>query len=882
MDKEEKLKKLRDPKFYLETFTKIKGKTPGLAPFILNEAQKDFLNTIRKENRAIVLKARQVGFCLDPETKVLLSDLTWVTLEEAKVGDMVVSVDEFPRGKGARKMVEAVIEAKKEVVEEAFKITFEGGESLIATGPHRFLQRKRGATDTLWRTVEDTKVGDIVRFVVKPWGEPNYEDGWFSGMLDGEGCFAKKSRTGAAITMSQVDGPVFDRMRRYVNSQGIAYRHEVDRRTPGAGSKLGSKDVQKMVIGNLADVFRVLGITRPSRIVRHDWWVGKKLPGNGDSWKRVVSIVSLGKQRMIDLQTSTKTFLAEGFVSHNSTLVSGYLYHRTITNPGMNTALIGYNSDLTTELLDKVKTFWRTTPEALRPKIQYNSKYEISFPVLDSKIIVLPSSENVGRGYTLHNCVSGDTKVFLRDGVQKKIKDILPGEEVVNGNGGFSKVLALSKKVPQNKMYRVGVVQGDPLVATEDHLVLVRGTKEESFKPQWKKVGELSSEDCTAVPYKKPRRGRTHYWLRIRDIQETVPERYVYDLSLEGEPHSFLTGSGVVHNCLLTELAFWDKPEEKMLAIENAVPASGKIIVESTPNGVGNLFYRMWMADNGYEKKAYGWWWHYTEEEVDAIRRRINDPRRFAQEYELEFLASGRSVFDQGILKRMAKDILSVGDAVKMEDGSVHFVKEIQHGLRVYKPPVEGGIYVVGADVAEGVTGGDFSVATIFDRKTGEEVAFFRGYIPPDIFGEKLNLWGRMYGDALMVVESNNHGLTTITALKKLLYPHLYFRPAKFDTISSQWGERLGWKTTKITRTLLIDDLSEAVRNEELVVHSKETISEMTTMIFDNFGNMVPQGGFHDDCVFATGIGLQGFKVLYDKPLEQISYEDYLPKNHSY
>ena len=61
-----------------------------------------------------------------------------------------------------------------------------------------------------------------------------------------------------------------------------------------------------------------------------------------------------------------------------STGVVGYFYHNTITNPGTNTAIIGYNSDLTAELLDKVKTFYRTTPASLKPTIQYNTKYEIS------------------------------------------------------------------------------------------------------------------------------------------------------------------------------------------------------------------------------------------------------------------------------------------------------------------------------------------------------------------------------------------------------------------------------------------------------------------------------------------------------------------------
>ena len=60
-----------------------------------------------------------------------------------------------------------------------------------------------------------------------------------------------------------------------------------------------------------------------------------------------------------------------------STAMVGFFYHSTIMNPGTTTALIGYNTDLTAELLDKVKTFYNTTPPELRPTIQYNSKHEI-------------------------------------------------------------------------------------------------------------------------------------------------------------------------------------------------------------------------------------------------------------------------------------------------------------------------------------------------------------------------------------------------------------------------------------------------------------------------------------------------------------------------
>lgn len=418
-----------------------------------------------------------------------------------------------------------------------------------------------------------------------------------------------------------------------------------------------------------------------------------------------------------------------------STAIVGNLYHRTIMNPGTTTAIIGYNTQLTAELLDKIKTFYRSTPDELKPTIHYDSKWEVSFPRIDSKILVLPSTENVGRGYTLSNC----------------------------------------------------------------HV---------------------------------------------------------------------------------TELQSWENQEEKMITLEAAVPINGKLIVEGTPLGMGNYYHRLWMGDNDYVKKEYGWWCGYSREEIEIIKRRLNNPMKFAQEYGLQFLTSGLAVFDEKKIQEHRKNILKVGDTVK-DDGQVYKVEEID-GWRIYKKPKPDHFYCLGGDVAEGLEGGDYSVGIIWDRTTGEEVAFYRKYIPADTFGKKLNDMGRVYNNALMVVEINNHGLTTITALKNLLYPSFYFRPDKIETMGQSTGDRLGWKTTRVTRPILIDDFDKAFREDVLIIHSKELLDEMTVFVYDKNGDMNSQPGFNNDCIFAGAIGLQGFKILSSTKLEQIDYRNFLPRSYAY
>lgn len=426
-----------------------------------------------------------------------------------------------------------------------------------------------------------------------------------------------------------------------------------------------------------------------------------------------------------------------------STAIAGFFYHDTIMNPGTTSVIIGYNREMTTELLEKVKTFYNTTPTELRPTIHFNSKYEMSFPKVGSKIIVLPSTESVGRGYTINNL-----------------------------------------------------------------------------------------------------------------------------------------------HC--TELAMWEKAEEKMTTLEAAVPSDGRIIIESTPFGIGNTYHEMWISEgNGYTKKEYGWWWGYSQTEIDLIKKRMNNPQKFAQEYGLEFLTSGRMVFNKAAVVRQRQNILRVGDKTEIIDeeskATKPYIVEVVDELRIYKPPVVSHHYVCGVDTSEGVEGGDFGVATIFDRRTGEEVAFYRGLISPDRFAVKLDAWGRKYNNALMVVEINNHGLTTITELKKKLYPSLYFRPTKLDTVSQGWSEKIGWQTTTVNKPFIIDDLNKALAEDALIFHSKETLDEFLTYVYNDSNDMVPMTKkYKDDCIMSSAVSLQGFKVLWNGPLEQIDYGKILPQNFSY
>jgi hypothetical protein len=176
--------------------------------------------------------------------------------------------------------------------------------------------------------------------------------------------------------------------------------------------------------------------------------------------------------------------------------------------------------------------------------------------------------------------------------------------------------------------------------------------------------------------------------------------------------------------------------------------------------------------------------------------------------------------------------------------------------LRVWKEPESGKRYVIGADVAGGVKGGDNSAADVIDSMTGEQVAQWHGKTDPDLFGKILYWLGRRYNFAYMAVERNGHGLTTLNTLDELRYPKLHFE--QVPEPPGKVRKRFGWVTTKTTKGIIIDNLVKLIRNREHGVVSLETIDELISFRYYLDGNesekMGAADGSYDDRVMSYAI----------------------------
>jgi hypothetical protein len=83
-----------------------------------------------------------------------------------------------------------------------------------------------------------------------------------------------------------------------------------------------------------------------------------------------------------------------------STTIAAYVLWYAIFHEGANILLYSKGQLEARELLDKSKRIYNQLPDFLRPRTGLESREEISFPVLNSFIRALPSTETAGIGYT--------------------------------------------------------------------------------------------------------------------------------------------------------------------------------------------------------------------------------------------------------------------------------------------------------------------------------------------------------------------------------------------------------------------------------------------------------------------------------------------------
>ena len=351
----------------------------------------------------------------------------------------------------------------------------------------------------------------------------------------------------------------------------------------------------------------------------------------------------------------------------------------------------------------------------------------------------------------------------------------------------------------------------------------------------------------------------------------------------------------------LSEVAFWEHPEEALLALNQAVPMTDDslIVIESTANGF-NHFYNLWQdavngrndytpiffpwyVDPNYSRKYDGFTLTSYENDIkdkfnlslDQLQWRRwcianncgGDEVKFRQEYpitpEEAFITSGASVFDtELILEHMKtlKEPLKRGYFNYDYDGlhitNIRWVDDNSGYIKIYQEPH--GTSVIGGDTAG--DGEDFFVAQVLDAD-GHLCATLHHKFDEDLYVKQVYCLGAYY-HSLIAIESNFSTFPN-RELQRLKYPNLYVRE-KYDQIRADVQERFGFRTTSVTRPIIIAQLVEIVRTNIEWVTDRETLQEMLSFVKLN-GKPQASEGAHDDLVMALAIAYEALKQIPHK-----------------
>jgi uracil-DNA glycosylase family 4 len=281
----------------------------------------DFDSMEKKPKAELRDMVKRPEYCLVPGTRVLTLDLKWVPIEQLHPGDGLLGFVAAPLGTSWREtyFAPSTVQGVRSLQQPCYRITTTEGV-VTASDEHLWVGWRGGAFPSgrrhgskTWLRTDQLRSGDTLIFTARPWNEDlSWGGGYLAGVFDGEG-WAAHRRVGFA----QNPGLVLNLTRQLLSERGFSLmRYDARRR--------GERCVKAELEGGLWECLHFLGSIRPRRLLARSsaTWAGRRLRGRGPG-ARVLSVEFVGTQDVVALGTSTETFIAEGFLSHNCTFYGG-------------------------------------------------------------------------------------------------------------------------------------------------------------------------------------------------------------------------------------------------------------------------------------------------------------------------------------------------------------------------------------------------------------------------------------------------------------------------------------------------------------------------------------------------------------------------------
>jgi hypothetical protein len=257
--------------------------------------------------------------CLAPYERVLTADLRWIPAGDVQVGDQLLTFNEVPPGVNSlgrasrRKYEIATVEQAYGAKKESVRISLNTGEQIDCSADHPWLATRYEDTSRPAEWVRaDQLQGWFVLHQFDTWSPAvTYEAGWLAGMYDGEGSIYFGTHGAPKLTMTQVTGSLATAFESEMKSLGF--------KTTGYPKVIGSQILTFHANGGVPDILKILGTLRPQRLIAN---LNKN---NGIETctiqprkEKVISVQKLGVRDIAGIQTSTGTYIGEGYLMHNT------------------------------------------------------------------------------------------------------------------------------------------------------------------------------------------------------------------------------------------------------------------------------------------------------------------------------------------------------------------------------------------------------------------------------------------------------------------------------------------------------------------------------------------------------------------------------------
>jgi hypothetical protein len=248
------------------------------------------------------------------------------------------------------------------------------------------------------------------------------------------------------------------------------------------------------------------------------------------------------------------------------------------------------------------------------------------------------------------------------------------------------------------------------------------------------------------------------------------------------------------------------------------ISTGGSIIVVSTPNGTGNLFYDLWrqaeQQQNSFTPIQVNWWEvpgrdeNWKEETIKNIGK-----IRFNAEYGCRFEGSSTTLIDADFMTKhlIKKEPISTPD----------------DWTKWWSKPEQGHHYLISVDVCNGV-GSDYSVANVFDvtdfpdNPATQVCCYRRNDLNVPQFTQVVYEMCRCWNDAYLIIETNAN-------LGEEMLNRLLDEPYEYENFFVDYDRsKFGVYSTRGNKPVACAWFKELLENKQIILNDEQVINELS------------------------------------------------------